>query len=178
MKISQLFAIPLLAAIAIPFAAQASVKTAIAQSQMFSAKTIVAQNSTDVDVQALIEEVGELQNRPCDAYNREVTQENAVINICGARIGGRDVLISASVTFPNSSAVFVTFHSNGKFSSYSSVEEKQFIETQFFDRRGNLQAELKNGVLKTTFSRKERNSSEGIYRAFEEVYRDVFSKFK
>ena len=47
MKISQLLAIPLLAAIAVPFAAQASVETAIAQSQDASTKTIVAQQTAE-----------------------------------------------------------------------------------------------------------------------------------
>jgi hypothetical protein len=179
MKISQLFTIPLLAAIAVPFAAQASVETAIGQSQMSSTKSPIAQRSTGVDAKILLEEIAELQKRPCDGYNRTVRKGVDIYNLCGSLSGGRGsspTLTSASQSSAvDEASVLYTYHYNGKVAAITYFFGNG-VRTLAFDRSGNLQAELtnKSSSLRTTFTQKERDSLEKTARKGGE---HILSKF-
>lgn len=178
MKISQLLAIPLLVTLAIPFAAQASVETA--QSQVSTTKSLVAQRSTDVDAETLLEEIAELQKRPCDGYNKTVTKEPNTYNICGSRAGGRgsSPQLSAASQSGNvdEASVLYTYHYNGKVAAITYFAGDGF-RTLAFDRNGKLQAELTNSSpsLRTTFTKTERDRHE--YRA-RNGGEHILSKFK
>ena len=169
MKISQLFAIPLLTAIAVPIAAQASVETAIAQSPVSATKSLVAQQSTDVDAETLLEEIAELQERPCDGYNRTVTKGSDTYNICGSLSGGRGSSPTLSAASQSSNvdeaSVLYTYHYNGKVAAITYFAGDGF-STLAFDRNGKLQAELTNSSpsLRTTFTKKERDQLEKTAR--------------
>jgi len=178
MKISQLLAIPLLAALAIPLAAQASIETS--QSQVSTTKSLVAQQSTDTNAEALLEEITELQKRPCDGYNRTVTKGVNTYNICGSRAGGRGSSPQLSAASQSSNvveaSVLYTYHYNGKVAAITYFEGDGF-STLAFDRKGKLQAELTNSSssLRTTFTKTERDRLEKLAR---EGGTNILSKFK
>ncbi|PZU91518.1 MAG: hypothetical protein DCE90_19595 [Pseudanabaena sp.] len=167
MKISQLLAIPLLTTLALPFAAQASVEKAIAQS------------TTEVNAEALLEEIAELQKRPCDGYNKTVTKQPDTYNICGSLSGGRGSSPTLSAASQSSNvdeaSVLYTYHYNGKVAAITYFEGDGF-STFAFDRNGKLRAELTNSSpsLRTTFTQKERDRFE---KAAREGGENILSKF-
>ncbi len=182
MKISQLFAIPLLTAIAVPFAAQASVETAIAQSQMSSIRVIVAQRSTDSNLaKTLYEAYAEIEQRPCDGYRKAITQRSNRFTVCATRIGGGRVnpatfVSSASAgNLEGGGGITYNYHFNGKVAAIAfSHDGKLFM----FDRSGKLQAELMRDQarsIRTTFTKAERDRLENLAK---ERGADILSKFK
>jgi hypothetical protein len=182
MKISQLFAIPLLAAIAIPFAVQAFVETAIAQSQMSLTRVIVAQHSTDSNLaKTLYEAYAEIKQRPCDGYRKTITQKSNRFTVCATRIGGGRVnpatfISSASAgNLEGGGGITYNYHFNGKVAAIAfSHDGKLFM----FDRSGKLQAELirdQSRSIRTTFTKAERDRLEKLAKGGGE---EILSKFK
>lgn len=170
----------LLAALTIPFAAQVSVETAIAQSQGSATQSLVAQQSTGVNVEALLEEIAELQKRPCDVYNRTVTEGVNVYNICGSSRVDRTQSLVPLVAASQSSkvddaSVLYTYNYNAKVVAITYFSGDR-VQTFAFDRRGKLQAELTNSSssLRTTFTKEERDRLEKLAK---EGGANILSKF-
>jgi hypothetical protein len=182
MKISQLFAIPLVTAIAVPFAIQSSVETAIAQSQTSLTRVIVAQQSTDSNLaKTLYEAYTEIEQRPCDGYRKTITQKSNRFTVCATRIGGGRVnpatfISSASAGNLNGGGgITYHYHYNGKVAAIAfSQDGKLFM----FDRSGKLQAELirdQARSIRSTFTKAERDRLEKLAKGGGE---EILSKFK
>jgi|GEM_PF-1304597 len=182
MQISPLLAIPLLATLAVPFAAQASVKTAIAQSQMSSLKSPLAQRSTDADLaKTLYEDFAEIAQRPCDGGRKIITEKSNVYIVCFTNIGDGKASPAKFISYASTSHVEFEdgigywYHFNAK---VAAIKYFHTGELFFFDRIGTLQAELihdDNRSVRTKFSKTERDHLEKLAR---EGGADILSKFK
>ncbi len=162
--------------------ASTKVETAIAQSQDASAKTTVAQQTTDVDAETVYRTFESVSKPNC--FTRSITEQKITYSVCSTLRGaasGRPGITNFFYASKTSAIPEVGEAGYGYFyylgGTLAAIEVFHDNQLFMFDDNGKLQAELirRDRTIRTTFSKEERDRLEKLAK---ERGADILSKFE